>query len=66
MGVLVIMYKQPPEGPSTEGPSAQETMVRLFTTAATIKNKHFSREELIVMENHIFLATVADGQTAAS
>ena len=28
-------------------------MVRLFTTEATIKIKHFRREELILIEKHI-------------
>ena len=32
---------------------------------ATIKTKHFRREELILMAKHMFLATVADGQTDA-
>ena len=41
-------------------------MVGFFTTEATIKIKHFRREELIAMEKHMFLATVADRQTAAS
>ena len=39
---------------------------RVFTPEATIKSKHFRREELILMEKHMFLATVADGQTPAS
>ena len=38
-----------------------------FTTKITIKIKHLRREELIRMENtHMFLATIADGKTAAS
>ena len=41
-------------------------MVGFFTTEATINIKHFRREELILMEKHMFLAAVADGQTAAS
>ena len=40
-------------------------MVGLFTTEATIKIKHFRREELNRMEKRMFLATVADGQPAA-
>ena len=41
-------------------------MIGLFTTEATIKIKHFRGEELILMEKHMLLALVADGQTAAS
>ena len=41
-------------------------MLGFFTTEATIKIKHFRREELILMEEHMLLATVADGQTATS
>ena len=41
-------------------------MVGLFTTEATIKVKHIRRGELYLMQQHMFLATVADGQTVAS
>ena len=63
------MHKQPPEGLSTEDPATQESqliMIGVFTTEATIKIKALRREELIRMEKHMHLATVADGQTAAS
>ena len=41
-------------------------MVGFLATEATIKSKHFRREELILKEKHMFLAPVADGQTTAS
>ena len=62
-------FQQPPEGPLTEGPSTQDNHPdhgRVFTTEATIKSKHFTRKELILREEHICSARVADGQTAAS
>ena len=42
-------HKQPPEGPSTEDPSTQESHPE-----ATIKIKHLSREELNLMEETNF------------
>ena len=68
--LLSLLGEHPPEGPLTEDPSTQESHpdhgMGLFTTEATIKNKHFRRDELIVTEKLMFLAMVTDGQTAAS
>ena len=51
-------FKRPPEGPSTEDPSTQESHldhgVGFLTTEATIKSKHFRREELMLMEDTRF------------
>ena len=40
-------------------------MVGLFTTEATIKSKHYRREEFILMEKHMFLKTVTNNHTTA-
>ena len=57
-------FKQPPEGPSTKRVTL--IMVGFRTSETTIKSKHDKREELMLMEKHRFLATVASGQLAAS
>ena len=70
MEILTKENLQPPEGPLAKDPSTQEShhhRRRVFTAETTIKIKHFRRRELIRMEPppHMFLATMADGKTAA-
>ena len=63
-----VFFEQPPEFPSTDDPSTQGSHPdhgRVFTTAATFKIKHFRRGGAHSNGKHMFLAMVADSQTAA-
>ena len=62
-------FGPPPEGRPLRARQHKRVtlnMVWFVTTEATIKSKHSGREELFLIEKHMFLATVADGQIAAS